>query len=263
MARASAFQAEGREFESRFPLHIRYIAFMIKKLENYTLFKNQKIVIFTKLKNQGYCNINYLLETQNQKYLIRDFRIKNDRELEYKSQNLAYKKNIAPKPILLDIKNSLMITEFIDGNHKTKLNRRELRELALTIKRVHKINIRQKPTSLKSHFNFKSKKAHLSFIKLKKYKKDLVLCHNDLHPQNILFSKKIKLIDWEYSSVNDRYLDLASILTEFKFNSQYVNYFLKIYFGQKERVEVDKLLCYKVIYRELSKVWFKKLNRYN
>jgi thiamine kinase-like enzyme len=149
-----------------------------------------------------------------------------------------------------------MITEFIDGNHKTKLNRRELRELALTIKKLHKINIRQKPTSLKSHFNFKSKKVHLVFIKLKKYKKDFVFCHNDLHPQNILFSKKIKLIDWEYASFNDRYFDLASILTEFKFNNQDENYFLKIYFGQREKVEVDKLLCYKVIYRELNILFF-------
>ena len=46
-------------------------------------------------------------------------------------------------------------------------------------------------------------------------KDDLVLCHNDIHPDNILNNnKKLYLIDWEMASSNYYFYDLANIICE-------------------------------------------------
>ena len=52
-------------------------------------------------------------------------------------------------------------------------------------------------------------------------KKDFVLTHHDLNPKNIIFNKNnIKIIDWEYSGVNNKFFDLASICVEFNLNKK-------------------------------------------
>jgi thiamine kinase-like enzyme len=234
---------------------------MIEVLKEYQLFREQKISSLKRLENQGHCNINYLLVTKQKKYLIRRFKLTNDRKSEFKIQKAIAKKNIGATPLLLDEFNAIMVSEFIDGTHKTKLNRISLKKLALLIRKLHKIKIRQKPTYLKKDFTPKEKKALQALRKLKTYKKEPVLCHNDLHPQNILFGKSIKLIDWEYAGVNDRYFDLASIIIEFRLSARDEALFLRSYFKRESKANSQKLIIFKIIYRELWRVWFEKLKR--
>ena len=230
-------------------------------LKQYELFKNKTIDKFTLLDNQGHCNLNYLLICEEKKYLIRKFKLKNDRKSEFKIQKQVSKKKIAATPLLLDEENSLMIGEFIEGRHKNRLNKSELKKLALIIRKLHKIKTREKPNYLRQNFKFKEKKALKAFVKLQAFKKEPALCHNDLHSKNILFGKSIKLIDWEYAGVNDRYFDLASISIEFKLNKTDEQTFLRAYFERKSKVNMKKLTLYKIIYRELWKLWFKKLEK--
>ena len=232
-------------------------------LNRYELFKNQPIQRFSKLENQGYCNINHLAVTTTNHYLIREFKIDLDREFEFKIQKKAQQKGLAPYPILLDKVQNIMITEFVHGQHKSRLSKQELRKLALTLKKLHKLNIRKKPHQHKKDFKLKHKKAYKILLKLKKYKKDLVLTHHDLNPKNIFFSKKkITLIDWEFAGVNDRYFDLATICVEFKLNREMERYFSKQYFGLSPKPQFKykkkKLKLYKDLYQELFKVWMQE-----
>lgn len=195
------------------------------------------------LPNQGYCNLNYLLEKEGKKYLVRKFKLADrDRKLEFKIQKLAFQKGIGAKPLYMD--DSIMIGEFIEGVHRKKLSKKEIRQLALVIKKLHKIKIRQKPIAL-------SRKAQ-------KFKKELVLSHGDLSVKNILFGKAPMLIDWEYAGVNDKYFDLASICIEFRLNKADEAYFLRAY---GDKINYEKLLVYKDIFTLLSKEWFKKLEK--
>jgi len=228
-------------------------------LTRYKLFENQTIKEFKPLLTQGHCNVNYLLKTEKNNYLIRKFKLTNDRESEFKIQKLIAKKNIGAKPLLLDEPKGLMIAEFIEGKHKTKPNRQELRKLAQLIKKLHHIKTRQKPSNLRANFKFKNKKGLHAFVKLRAYKQEPVLCHNDLHDKNILFEKGIKLIDWEYAGMNDRYFDLASVIIEFKLNRADEKAFLGAYFRRDFKVNTKKLALYKVIYKELWRLWFLKL----
>ena len=46
-------------------------------------------------------------------------------------------------------------------------------------------------------------------------KDKLVLCHNDLVRNNLLFKyNKVTIIDWEYAGMNNPYFDLASFISE-------------------------------------------------
>ena len=223
-------------------------------LNRYKLFKNQKYTI-SKLPNQGLCNINYIAKTPLKNYLIREFRLPNiDRDFEFKVQKKAYLKGVAPKPIVLDLEQNLMITEFVIAEHLFTLNRKNLKQLALTLKRVHKIKIYQKPHNHKKDFKLKNKKAQKIILKLKKYKRDLTINHHDLNPKNILFANKITLIDWEFARINDRYFDLATISVEFRLNRDNELYFLRQYFS-RDRFSIDKLNLYKELYKELCAIW--------
>ncbi|HHD82441.1 MAG TPA: choline kinase, partial [Campylobacterales bacterium] len=105
------------------------------------------------------------------------------------------------------------------------------------------------------------KKAYEAFKVIERYPPEYVLAHNDLHPKNILFGKKIEFIDWEYAGVTDRYFDLAAIVVEFKFNKKDEKRFLQTYFGRQKKVNYKKLEAYKTVYTTLWTVWFYKLER--
>ncbi len=189
------------------------------------------------LPQQGYCNENYLLTQQGNKYLVRKFKLADrDRKLEYKIQKAAYHVGIAAKPLYLD--KAIMISEFAEGVHQKKLSKKETRNLAKALKKLHRIPFRSKKVHFKSPF-----------------KPDFALCHNDLSVQNILFGDAITLIDWEYAGVADRYFDLATVCEAFVLDERC---FFRAY-GRK--INKRKLRTYKKIYRQVTAAWFKKLAR--
>ena len=232
---------------------------MIDQLKQYQIFKNKEIEVLSLLEDQGYCNENYLLKAEDQKYLIRKFKLENDRKFEFKVQKLAYAKNIAAKPILMDEENGLMICEFLEGSHKTVLDKHDLKKLALLLKELHSMKLNTKPLNLENALTPKSKEIEQVFVTLEKYEAEEVLCHNDLNPKNILFTDEIKFIDWEFSSVNDRYFDLASVCIEFDLDNKDETYFLEYYFDISEEIYTEKLSGYKAVYKALCAQWFEAL----
>lgn len=250
----------------------------IKKLKEYRLFKSEELLSVKLLENQGVCNTIYKLESSKKTYSIRVFKHthkeKKKRETEFKIQNKAYKKNIGAKAYILDKKNSLMICDFIKGEHKEKLKKAHLKAVIRTLKKLHSIKIKQKPYDLKKDFKnykklLKDKKTKTlvrqslkQLYTLKKYKKDLVLCHHDLNLKNILFHRnKAFLIDWEFACVNDRFFDLAALCIEYKLNKKQEKYLLKEYFKNVKKEHKEKLKAYKKICTNLWILWFKALEK--
>ena len=89
----------------------------------------------------------------------------------------------------------------------------------------------------------------------------MCFCHNDLNQGNILFNKEVKLIDWEYSCVNDKYFDLANVIIEYDFNKKEEESFLKQYFKNKQSCNKNKLYLFKILYLALSLLWFNAYNQ--
>jgi thiamine kinase-like enzyme len=248
---------------------------ILKKLVQYKIFENEKILSLELLRNQGFCNINYHLKTSKNSYILREFKsdktVNISREFEYKIQKKAFKKQIAAKPIFFDKNKEFMIYEFLVGNHKEKLNKSEIKSLVKAVKKLHSIKVHTKKMNLKNelkqYIHLSSKKAKKSLDickielkKLEKYDEIIVPCHHDLNPKNILFWKNsIKFIDWEYAGLNDCFFDLASICFEFDLNKKEKEYLLKKYFDKLRKKDILKLESYIKIYKHICKLWFLNL----
>jgi len=227
---------------------------MQAKLAQYTLFENDSIQSVTLLETQGYCNENYLVVAEQKKYIARKFlRTDIDRKFEYKVQGLAFKEGITAEAIIYDEANGFMLFEFVEGEHKTLLDKDDLKHLAYTLQKLHNIKLDSKP--IKIHIEKKTDDIVKAFETIEKYKKEYVLCHNDLNPQNILWSKDVKFIDWEYAGMNDRYFDLACVCVEFGLEDEMREIFLHVYFDDVSFVK-EKLEAYIVVYRVLCEEWF-------
>jgi thiamine kinase-like enzyme len=192
---------------------------------------------------------------------VRKFKYNNERKAEFYIQNLAHKKDIAAKAIHLDEKNHLMICDYIEGEHLYKLDQISLKKLGLKLRKLHHIKIQQQGNTFKKSFKPKDRKVYQAFQVLQQFKAEYVLGHNDLHPRNILFGKKIKFIDWEYAGLSDRYFDLAAVCLEFKLNKKDEATFLRSYFTRRSSPNHKKLEAYKVIYKTLWTIWFGELER--
>lgn len=107
-----------------------------------------------------------------------------------------------------------MVLWFLEGVHKSKPDKEDLKHLADTLRKLHNIKVDYTPIEL--HIETKSDEMKKAFELIINYPKEYVLCHNDLNPQNIFFQEGVKFIDWEYAGVNDRYFDLASVCIEFE-----------------------------------------------
>ena len=231
-----------------------------ESLGHYRLFEHERLLSLTPFPRQGYCNLNYRLQTDRKLYHVRFFQDPGiDRALEYRFQLLASQKNIAARPYLLDRDRELMIGEHLRGTHRTQLRRRELRMLAAALKKLHTLHPCGRPLKLKRLIRKRTLKYSRVFRLLSLYRETPVLCHNDLNPGNVLFdTHRVKLIDWEYAALNDRYFDLASLSIEFRLNAKDEDYFTTRYFGRRGRRNQKKLEHYKFLYTALTSQWFKE-----
>ncbi len=232
-------------------------------IKYYDFLENETLVKIESVKNQGLCNRTYILNTDKNRYIVKKINKSlygnTNKKLEFKIQLLAYRKGIAPKPIFLDVKNQIFISRYLEGCHKEYLNKSKLKSLAVSLNTLHNIKLHSKTFDIKRYFEKNSKMINsnlkLALLKFDRLDKDLVLCHNDLNPGNILFSDGIKFIDWEFASINDRYFDLCSIIIEFRLSPRDEHLLLNLYLKGK-KPDTKKLEIYKTLYKHLCKTWF-------
>ena len=229
---------------------------MIALLKKHPFFADKHITSCVLLVNQGYCNENYLLLTTQTKYIVRKLlRDDIDREFEWEVQSKAFTKSITAEPLIFDKEHEIMIFEFLEGSHKNVLDTNDVLNLAYVLHKLHTISVEAKPIEL--YIENKTIEIKNAFETIERYPKDHVLCHNDLNPKNIFITDEVKLIDWEYAGVNDRYFDLACVCVEFSLDDVMQRIFLDAYFSDKYALE--KLEAFKVIYVALCKEWFSPL----
>ncbi len=235
---------------------------MIDQLKQYALFENKEIDSYQLLEKQGYNNENYLIHSEEKKYILRKFiRTDVDRKFEFEVQKLAFEKGVASEPLLLDEENALVLSAYVEGSHKESLEKNDLFQFAEVLKKVHTLTIEREPLLLEPLLQTKSKAVQDAFETLKGFPSEWVLCHNDLNPRNVLFAETIQLIDWEDAAINDRYFDLASVCVEFNLDQENEAYFLRRYFTEENEINVQKLKAYKIIYKALCTQWFENLER--
>ena len=226
-------------------------------LSNLPFFAGKTLTAPVLLSQQGFSNENYSFYADKQRYLLRKFRLQDrDRTLEYEVQKLAYQHDLAAQPYYLNLEEGFMVCEYLDGKHISKLTRVEISVFVEQLKRLHTLKIDQQPLVLEDNFSVLTVELEEAFAVIDNTSLEMVLCHNDLNPQNcIFFNEAIKFIDWEFAGMNDRYFDLASFSVEFQFSILDEAYMLALYFG-RAGWDKKKLDAYKIIYRALCAQWF-------
>lgn len=85
---------------------------------------------------------------------------------------------------------------------------------------------------------------------------DLVPCHNDLLPGNVLFGDgRAWLLDFEYAGNNDRYFDLANLSVNCGLDAAADERLLQLYFGEVDDRQRAKLTAMKVMSELREGMW--------
>lgn len=246
----------------------------------------------------GKTNESYtVISKTGQKYLARIAGPGTDAFIDRKKEihNVAVADRIGVAPKLLFANNNNLLLEFIEGICTTG------QEILFLNGNVDKLT-----KQLRSlHESKECFKGHFSFINdFHLYKKDFLttgytipdemhehedelydmtkwvddklsndVCpvHSDIVLQNFIFTKeRAYMVDWEYSTMSDRYLDLASFCTQNILGPGAERLFLKSYFKNSGyELDYQKLLLFKMsisfmwIYWHLNNVAHNKDAEYN
>ena len=158
--------------------------------------------------------------------------LRNQRASESQILNFLKTKNQNQNILYQDSDEGILIREFHDGNEISNLNlRREenLISLGKEIRKIHEIKINHNVINdfenvIESYRDILKNKIKNDWYLIKgfeifdslSYENELkIFSHNDLSPGNILWNKKYFFIDWEYSSMNSQYFDLATIISSY------------------------------------------------
>ncbi|MGX7586159.1 phosphotransferase [Candidatus Vidania fulgoroideorum] len=249
-----------------------------KKLIKYKI-KHAKIKGIKK----GTTNSNYLLKNKKKKYILTIIEEKtsfsNIMYVIFLQNSLYYNKNKVPlfikdifnERIIIIKKKKTLITSFLLGKSKKKINKKHCFYLGLAIKKIHKNKFYfKKKNKISTKFLFllfkKIKKnipkKYFFFIRLellknikfekKNYKKNFKYtnCHCDIFPDNVFFNKnKVSgIFDFYYSSLENYLFDLSIIFCEWcfldKMNFLNFKYFLFSYFFSKKKVKIKYILFF-------------------
>ena len=209
--------------------------------------------------------------------------------------NVAAADEIGVAPRLICAANNNLLLEFVEGISTTSqeilfLNG-NMDKLTKQLRRLHESNRRFEGKFSFIHDFHLYKKDFLTTSytipeEMRKYEDELYdmtkwvdeklsdnICpvHSDIVLQNFIFAKdRVYMVDWEYSTMSDRYLDLASFCTQNILGPGADRMFLKSYFaGSESDLDYGKFLLFKMsisfmwIYWHLNNVAHNKDSEYN
>lgn len=224
---------------------------MKQKIKSIFTSATQKEIRSSQIIENGFCNENYNI---NDAFVLRIPKDNADETLNYKHENIVYKTieplKISEKVVYFDENTGIKISKFVHNarQYKTTPTNEQITYLAKTLKKLHssklkvpfgyqmfyRLSIYKKSLFEDEYIDTKIEKQIIKDVQKIFAKDEMVLCHNDLVQNNLLFKfNGLTLIDWEYAGMNNFYFDLASFISENKLNDEQKEFFLSKYFGAK------------------------------
>lgn len=224
---------------------------MKQKIKSIFTSATQKEIRSSQIIENGFCNENYNI---NDAFVLRIPKDNADETLNYKHENIVYKTieplKISEKVVYFDENTGIKISKFVHNarQYKTTPTNEQITYLAKTLKKLHSSNLKvpfgyqmfyrlsiyKKSLFEDEYIDTKIEKQIIKNVQKIFAKDEMVLCHNDLVQNNLLFKfNGLTLIDWEYSGMNNFYFDLASFISENNLNDEQKEFFLSKYFGAK------------------------------
>mgnify|MGYP001772165356 FL=1 len=224
---------------------------MKQKIKSIFTSATQKEIRSSQIIENGFCNENYNI---NDAFVLRIPKDNADETLNYKHENIVYKTieplKISEKVVYFDENTGIKISKFVHNarQYKTTPTNEQITYLAKTLKKLHssklkvpfgyqmfyRLSIYKKSLFEDEYIDTKIEKQIIKDVQKIFAKDEMVLCHNDLVQNNLLFKfNGLTLIDREYSGMNNFYFDLASFISENNLNDEQKEFFLSKYFGAK------------------------------
>ena len=208
---------------------------MKQKIKSIFTSATQKEIRSSQIIENGFCNENYNI---NDAFVLRIPKDNADETLNYKHENIVYKTieplKISEKVVYFDENTGIKISKFVHNarQYKTTPTNEQITYLAKTLKELHssklkvpfgyqmfyRLSIYKKSLFEDEYIDTKIEKQIIKDVQKIFAKDEMVLCHNDLVQNNLLFKFNV---------------DLASFISENNLNDEQKEFFLSKYFGAK------------------------------
>ncbi len=195
----------------------------------------------------GLTNINYLITTNKDKYIVR-IPGKNtsefiNREQEGIIQRALDNINLGIKAEFFDNISGIKVSKYLPNlvELKNNISARSLSQIAEKLKVLHnsQLKVNQNFNAINKFHLFKNgHESHPSETQIinnyLKLEYEPILCHNDLVSGNLLFNNdELLIIDYEYAGNNHPYFDIISLFSENNiFDENLRNAFYSSYFDK-------------------------------
>jgi thiamine kinase-like enzyme len=209
----------------------------------------------------GLTNRTYLVSQDGRRCVLRldsqqSTMFQFDRSAELRILETAHAAGIAPAAIYADPERSILVTEFLEGRTWDEADLdddKQLEALGALLQRVHALDIQTDPVDVAAvariYEQYLQRREGLHSFALKCVDivesvapgTDLVCCHNDIVAANVIEGEDIKLIDWEFSCVHDRFFDLASAIGFHNLDEGRSSVLLEAYTGGADAAARERL----------------------
>lgn len=220
---------------------------------------------------KGMTNRSFLFDIKDNKYIMRipgegTDKLINRKE-EYEVYNAIKDLNISDEVLYMNPQNGYKITKYINNARTCDIyNNEDLEKCMKVLRNFHNKNIKvdhsfdlfdqidyyEKLMGKSNYDDYNETKRNV--LSLRSFIEDNIenfaLTHIDAVPDNFLIYgeediEKIKLIDWEYSGMQDVHVDIAMFAIYALYDKEHINNIINIYFKNKcpKNIRI-KIYCY-------------------
>lgn len=183
-----------------------------------------------------------------------------DRAVEYAAGTRAHEVGVGPEVVAFVPSQGWLVARFIDGRPISPEQMREpetLRKAMAALRKLHSAapipgrfdahavveDYRAKAVAHGVEVPVEYDDAHAWSVRIRaaRGEQPLVPCHNDLLNANFLDDGEIRIVDWEYAGMGDRFFDLANFSVNHEFSVDDDRRLLAAYFGEVRPTDLASL----------------------
>lgn len=227
----------------------------------------------------GITNHNFKVEVAGHAFVLRmggaqTERLGIDRQVEYEASVRAAEVGVGPAVEAFIKQKGWLVTRFIDGRPIPPEEMRRpinIRRVAAALRRFHEAApipgrfdafavVEQYRRDAESHgvvipAAYTTAEEIADRIRAARGPQPEVPCHNDLLNANFLDDGEIRIVDWEYAGMGDRFFDLANFSVNHDFGEPEDIELLAAYFGDAPSYRLRDLRMMKVISDLRESMW--------
>ena len=227
----------------------------------------------------GITNHNFKIEVNGQAFVLRmggaETRLLGiDRAVEHQASLRAAEVGLGPEVAAFFRDEGWLVTRFIDGRPIPLEEMREpptIRRVASALRRLHDAApipgrfdahavVEEYRREAEAHGveipeAYGAAHAMSERIRLARGPQPLVPCHNDLLNANFLDDGEVRIVDWEYAGMGDRFFDLANLSVNHEFGVEEDGALLTAYFGDSTAGGVASLAMMKFMSDFREAMW--------